>query len=158
MEGVPVMMPYDAAAILEKLVSRWGIGLDTLPVGRIEFAPLGTELFDTIAAEVLPDLDAEGFPDEQSEACWDPMFCDVADALSASSAPRATMAGKIERNVLYASESAALERRLDSILMADIERTIATVRAHREKMEAIISPRTEALLASWQQDLVGGDQ
>ncbi|MFC4595083.1 hypothetical protein, partial [Sphingobium tyrosinilyticum] len=121
-------------------------------VERVQFAPIGTEEFNSIATEAFPEY--QGSIGGLDEHCWDPLYADEGQTIEwASSAPKATVAAMIERNLLFADLADAPELRVDRLLQSDLDNKIEAVRRHRAKVERIISPARSNLIAEWSADV-----
>lgn len=141
-------MPLEAHPIAGEIIFPTHPEFEPHLVERISFAPLGSASFDAVASEIFPDLELVG--NNTLDSCWAPPSTDEGDELEiASSSPRATVAGRIEQNLLFADRFGAAEYRLDRLLEAQIQSMAKAVREHRKRVEVIVGPARRGLLASW---------
>lgn len=139
-------LPSQAVLTAGKLLNNISDIYTADTLDRVSFAQFGTAGFDMYATETFPDLIGSILHDEH---CWDPMFADGALNIEwASSAPRASLAATIERNLLFADEAGVPEMRLDRLLEAGLMRMASAVRQHRISVDQIVRPARLKFLES----------
>ena len=113
----------------------------------MQFSFLGSEQFDRLAATplVYPDI----WADEATPEVWDPAGY-IEHGEFPTSSPGRTVAAVVERNLLHAAEEAEKARRLDRLLLAQIQQMNALVEDHRARLQQVVGDAVAALFSEWE--------
>ncbi len=118
-----------------------------LPPNSVRFNLLGSPAFNALAASqiVFPEI----WLDRLDFQVWDPGgYVDTVKEYP-TEAPSRTVAAVVERNLTYASPDDA-DRRIDTMLLAQLDGLRALVDAHRTSTVPLARLARQALLAEWE--------
>ena len=118
----------------------------------MRFRFLGTPGFEALAASLI--VFPEVWADFSGYQTWDPGgYVDTVEDCP-TSAPGRTVAAVIERNLLYTAPD-HIDRRIDTLLLAQLTQLQNLVDAHRAKAKQPAEAAKRALLDEWEAAIAG---